>query len=268
MGKNIFFEIIIPALSLCGLGAVFGAGLAIAAKKFCVTADPRLQEILQNLPGANCGACGMAGCLGFSEGLIRGSCTIEKCALMHEEERQQIAKILGIEAREKEKLVAALHCGAGIKVRDSFVYRGTQECVAANLVMGGQKECVFGCLGFGDCVKICPFGAIKMSDEGLPVVEQDKCKACNKCVIACPKKLFTLIPVTSTVYVACSSHDPGKDTKRVCSVGCIACGLCVKACKFNAIHVIDNLAVIDYHKCTSCGECVLVCPVKCIRIRE
>jgi len=233
----------------------------------------------------------MAGCMGFAEGLICGKCTIEKCALMHEDQREKIAEILGIEAKEKVKLVATLHCNGGIKVRDRFRYQGIQECAAANLAMAGQKECIFGCLGFGDCARICPFGAIGMSQGGLPVVNDAKCKACNKCVEVCPKKLFTLIPakakvypvrdktpeatagclrqpISNGVYIACSSHDTGKDTKTVCPVGCIACRLCEKACKFDAIHVIDNLAVIDYHKCTSCGECVKVCPVKCIKVRE
>jgi ferredoxin len=106
-----------------------------------------------------------------------------------------------------------------------------------------------------------------MSQENLPVVNKDKCRACNKCVVACPKKLFTLVPVAQTVYVACNSHDSGKETKLVCPVGCIACRLCEKACRFDAIHVIDNLAVIDYKKCTFCGECVKACPVKCIKVR-
>ena len=128
------------------------------------------------------------------------------------------------------KKTAVLHCNGGKKVRDRFFYQGIEDCVAANLVLGGQKECVFGCLGFGTCVKVCPFGAIKMSDEGLPIVDADKCKACNKCVVACPKKLFSLVPVAGKVYVACSSHDLGKDTKAVCPVGCIACRLCEKAC--------------------------------------
>ncbi|HTZ11484.1 MAG TPA: 4Fe-4S binding protein, partial [Candidatus Margulisiibacteriota bacterium] len=131
-----------------------------------------------------------------------------------------------------------------------------------------QKECFYGCLGFATCVKVCPFGAIKISEGNLPVVDTVKCKACNKCVLVCPKKLFSLVPVTQNVYVACSSHDTGKDTKAVCPVGCIACGLCVKACKFDAIHVVDNLALIDYNKCTSCAECVKVCPMKTIRIRR
>ncbi|MFC1658849.1 4Fe-4S binding protein, partial [Candidatus Omnitrophota bacterium] len=158
--------------------------------------------------------------------------------------------------------------GAGKKVKDRFQYNGLEDCIAANLVMCGQKECIYGCLGFGTCARICPFDAITMSDEGLPVVDVQKCTACGKCVQACPKELFSLAKVVSKVHVLCSSHDTGADTRRVCPVGCIACRKCEKACSVDAIHVIDNLAVIDYDKCTSCGECVTVCPVKCIIMSE
>lgn len=261
-------EILIPILTLGFLGLLFGVGLALAAKKFCVITDPRVEKIFGKLPGANCGACGMPGCMGFAEGLTQGRCSPENCSVSEEGVRKQIADILGLEHKTKTKLTAVLHCNGGTKVKDRFSYQGIEDCVAANLVLGGQKECVFGCLGFGTCVKVCPFGAIRMSEQGLPVVDEDKCKACNKCVEACPKRLFSLVPVTHPVYVACSSHDIGKDTKAVCPVGCIACRLCEKACKFDAIHVVDNLAVIDYNKCTSCGECVKVCPMKTILLRR
>jgi ferredoxin len=181
--------------------------------------------------------------------------------------KEQIARLLGRTVEKKVKKIAVLHCNGGAKVKDRFLYQGIEDCVAANLVLGGQKECVFGCPGFGSCVKVCPFGAIKMSAEGLPVVDENKCKACNKCVQICPKKLFSLLPQKSTVSVACSSHDSGKDTKAVCPVGCIACKRCEQVCTFDAIHVIDNLAIIDYNKCTSCGECVKSCPMKTICIR-
>lgn len=261
-------EILIPILVLGALGAIFAVGLAVASKKLAVHTDPRLEKVHGLLPGSNCGACGGAGCFGFAEGLLSGKMKIEACRVSEDAVKEQIARLLGQKVEKKVKVVATLHCNGGIRVRNKYNYNGIKDCVAANLVLGGQKECVFGCLGFGTCAAVCPFDAIKMSDEGLPVVDKDKCKACNKCVIACPKKLFSLISVNQPVYVACSSHDPGKETKAVCSVGCIACGLCVKACKFDAIHVIDNLAVIDYHKCTSCGECVKVCPMKTIRIRQ
>jgi len=259
-------EILIPIIVLGILGALFGVGLAIASKKLAVHLDPRLERIHGLLPGANCGACGGAGCFGFAEGLLSGKMSVDACRVSEEAVKEKIAKLLGKKLEKKVKKIAALHCYGGIRVRDKYIYDGIEDCVAANLVLAGQKECVFGCLGFGTCARICPFGAIKMSEEGLPLVDKDKCRACNKCVEICPKKLFSLIAVTHTVYVACSSHDSGKDTKAVCPIGCIACGLCVKACPFDAIHVIDNLAVIDYNKCTSCGECVKVCPMKTISL--
>jgi len=261
-------DILIPIMVLGGLGLFFGVGLALAGRKFCVESDPRLDKVFSRLPGANCGACGMAGCMGFAEGLIQGKCSVEGCAVTEEKLRKEIAGILGVSVSEKVRKIAGLHCNGGsARVKDKYTYRGIADCITANLVMGGQKQCVFGCLGFGTCAKVCPFDAIHMSEEGLPVVDKDKCRACNKCVEACPKKLFTLIPETHSVYVACSSHDIGKDTRAVCPVGCIACRKCEQACPYDAIHVIDNLAVIDYAKCTSCKECVKVCPMKTILVR-
>ncbi|MDD4980621.1 MAG: RnfABCDGE type electron transport complex subunit B [Candidatus Omnitrophica bacterium] len=257
-------EILIPILTLGVLGLLFGVGLALASKKLAVHVDARLEKIHGLLPGSNCGACGGAGCFGFAESVLSGKLKIDACRVSSDETKKQIAEALGRKLQKIEKAVAVLHCAGGTKVKDRFLYSGIEDCVAANLVLGGQKECVWGCLGFGSCVRVCPFDAIKMSDTGLPVVDKDKCKACNKCVLICPKKLFTLVPVTHDVYVACSSHDLGKDTRLVCPVGCIACRKCEQVCPVDAIHVIDNLAIIDYNKCTSCGKCIEVCPVKCI----
>ena len=280
-------EILIPILTLGVLGFLFGIGLAIASKKFTVETDPRLDKIVGLLSGSNCGACGQAGCFGFAEAVFSGKMKIDKCRVSSDVVKENIAKILGRKLEKDLKKIAVLHCNGGSKVKDKFVYKGARDCVAANLVLGGQKECVWGCLGFGDCERVCPFGAIKMSGEGLPIVDKDKCKACNKCVLVFPKKLFTLVPIThpvypvrdyeitgkigdvsNGVYVACSSYDLGKDTIAVCPIGCIACRKCEQVCPVDAIHVIDNLAVLDYDKCTSCGKCVEVCPTKTIRKRE
>lgn len=258
-------EILIPVLTLGILGLLFGIGLAIASKRFAVQVDSRLEKVHGLLPGSNCGACGGAGCFGFAEGLLSGKFSVDACRVSEEAVKEKIAHLLGQHIEKKVKKVATLHCYGGVRVKDRCFYQGIEECVAANLVLGGQKECSYGCLGFATCVKVCPFGAISMSDDALPVVDDAKCKACNKCVVVCPKKLFSLVPVTHNVFVACSSKDTGKDTRSVCPVGCIACKKCEQACPFDAIHVVDNLAVIDYHKCTSCGKCVEVCPMKTIR---
>lgn len=260
-------DILIPILTLGILGLLFGMGLAIASKRFAVKTDPRLEKIMGLLPGANCGVCGGAGCFGFAEDILSGKKKIDACRVSADNAKEKIAEVLGRKLQKDVKKLAVLHCNGGTKVKDRFLYQGIEDCVAANLVLGGQKECVWGCLEFGTCEKACPFGAIKMSDEALPEVDIDKCKACNKCVEVCPKKLFSLVPVTHTIYVACSSHDIGKDTKAVCPVGCIACRKCEQVCPVDAIHVIDNLAIIDYNKCTSCGECVDVCPTKTIQTR-
>jgi len=260
-------HILIPILTLGALGLVFGIGLAMASKKFAIHVDPRLEKIHGLLPGSNCGACGGAGCFGFAESLLSGKMSVDACRVSEEAVKEQIARLLRKKLEKKIKKLAVLHCNGGRKVKDRFLYQGIADCVAAHIVLGGEKECVFGCLGFGTCVEVCPFGAIAMSDEALPVVDKGKCKACNKCVEICPLKLFSLVPVTDTVYVACSSHDIGKDTRQACPVGCIACRKCEQACPVDAIHVVDNLAVIDYQKCTSCGGCVKVCPMKTIRVR-
>lgn len=259
-------EVLIPILTLGILGAVFGIGLAIASKKLAVQVDPRLEKIHGLLPGSNCGACGQAGCFGFAEGLLSGKFNVDACRVSEDKIKEKIAQILGQKLERNIKKIAVLHCNGGTKVKDRFIYQGIEDCVAANLVLGGQKDCAFGCLGFGSCVKVCPFGAIKMSSEGLPVVDENKCRACNKCVETCPKKLFILVPFDRRVYVACSSHDIGKETRAVCPVGCIACRRCEQVCPVDAIHVIENVAVIDYDKCNDCGECVKVCPMKTIRI--
>lgn len=261
-------EILIPILTLGALGLIFGVGLAVASKRLAVQVDPRLEKVHGLLPGSNCGACGGAGCFGFAEGLLSGKFSVDACRVSEEAVKEKIAYLLGQKIEKKVRKVATLHCYGGNKVKDRFVYKGIETCVAADLVLGGQKSCVYGCLGFGDCARVCPFGAIKMSSEGLPVVDEAKCKACNKCVLICPKKLFSLINVTHNVYVACRSRDLGKDTRLVCPVGCIACKKCEQVCPVDAIHVIDNLAVIDYHKCTSCGKCIDVCPMKTIRRKK
>lgn len=260
-------EIFYPILTLAGLGLFFGLGLAFASRKFCVAHDKRVDEIREKLPGSNCGACGTAGCIQFAEKLIDGSCTITSCPVSSDESKKDIARILGQQLDTQIKRIAILHCNGGKKVKDKFEYDAVKDCVAANLLGGGQKACVYGCLGFGSCARACKFDALIMGPDGLPCVDEAKCIACGACVRICPKNLFSLEVVDKKYYVACSSQDSGKDVMKVCKVGCIACRKCQINCPVKAIVVIDNLARFDYDKCDNLGKCLEVCPTKVIKRR-
>lgn len=257
--------------TLCGLGIFFGLVLAYASKKFHVPVDPTIEKILAKLPGANCGSCGKAGCIGFAQALLAGELDLHSCSVAAAENKKDIAAILGLNLEEKAKKVSCLHCCGGNHAKDKFLYDGIKDCLAASLVLGGQKECVYGCLTYGTCVKACPFGAIEMTGEGYPRIIESKCTACGICVNVCPKGLYALIPFEqekAKIYVACTSNDPGKVVMSVCGVGCIACRRCEKACPHGAITVIDNLARIDYERCSGCLECAKVCPTKVIKVRS
>ena len=257
-------------LTLGALGIFFGLVLAYAARKFSVPVDPTIERILVFLPGANCGSCGKAGCQGFAQALLKGEMNLESCSVMAEQNRQAIADILGLKLTHKEKLVSSLHCCGGLHAKDRFIYEGIEDCIAASLTMGGQKECRWGCLTFGTCVGACPFGAIEMTGEGYPRVIEEKCTACGICVQTCPKNLYTLIPFDARrapIYVACSSLDNGKAVLTVCGTGCIACRKCEQVCPKGCMKVVDNLARIDYAICDGCGQCVRVCPTKVIKVR-
>ncbi len=258
-------QIFIAILFLAGLGLIFGLGLGVAAKVFALKVDPRLEEILQLLPGSNCGACGRAGCFGFAQALIGEGLDPCACRVSAQEVKLKIAQILGKELKETTKVVAVLHCEGGIKVKDRFFYAGVKDCRMAGLLLGGQKECLWGCLGLGSCVEACPFGAISMSKEALPRIDKHKCTACGRCVSVCPKHLFSLAPIDS-YYVACSSLDNPAQTKKVCSVGCIACGVCTKV-KGSSFYLKDNLSRIDYSQPKdkeAFEEAKKRCPTKCI----
>jgi len=262
--------IVASTLTLTGLGILFGVSLAYAAKKFSIPMDPTLEKILAKLPGANCGACGKAGCMGFAQALLAGELDVTTCSVAADQNKKDIAGLLGLTLEQKAKLVSSLHCCGGHHAKERYLYEGLKDCLAVSLVLGGQKECRYGCLTYGTCVRACPFGAIEMTGEGYPRVIESKCTACGICVNVCPKGLYALIPFEqekAKIYVACTSKDPGKVVMSVCGVGCIACRRCEKACPHGAVAVIDNLARIDYGKCTGCLECAKVCPTKVIKVR-
>jgi len=254
-------------LVLGALGLGFGIFLAFFSKKFEVKKDPKVDEVLKVLVGANCGACGYAGCAAYAEAVVMNNdVPVDLCVPGQKAVAEKVAKIVGREAGEKKvQLVAQLKCAGGKEEANiKCEYKGVETCKAASLLANGPKSCSYGCIGFGDCVKACSFNALSMGEKGLPVVNKEKCVACGACVKECPKNLFRLVPKDKKIHVLCSSKDIGKVVINVCKVGCIACKICEKNCPADAIHVKDNLADIDYSKCTMCGKCVEVCPRKII----
>ena len=252
-------------VALTAMAAIFGAVLAIASRIFAVYRDPRVEQILEALPGANCGACGYAGCSGYAEAAVAAGAIPALCPPGGADVAKTVADILGAEAGEHVRMVAVVHCkGGNTNSVQRLAYDGITDCRAAALVGGNPKACVFGCLGLGTCEAVCPFDAVTLDDEGVVSIERDKCTGCGNCVIACPVDIIELASVDMKVHIRCSSRDKGKKAKSVCQVACIACQLCVKRCPVEAIHMDGDLAVIDYAKCTNCGICAAVCPTGAI----
>jgi len=263
-------NVVLTSLVFMGaVGAVFGIALAYAARKFKVVVDPRVEAVRDVLPGANCGACGFAGCQGYAEAVVNDpNLSAGLCAPGKADIAAMVAKITGKVPPEVVPMVATVFCRGDVcKASRRFIYDGVKDCRAAILVAGGDKTCQYGCLGYGTCSRACPFGAISMSKDGLPVIDREKCTACGVCVSACPKSIIALTPTAKKVHIRCSSRDKGPVVKKACELGCIACGLCVKGCPEGAITVENFLAKIDYEKCTNCETCVLLCPQRTIEDR-
>jgi Na+-translocating ferredoxin:NAD+ oxidoreductase subunit B len=265
MNSNIAI-ILISIVSLAIIGGLSGAILAFASEKFKVEKDPKVEEVLELLPRANCGACGYPSCSALAEAIVAGKADPTACKIGGESTANRIAEKLGTGKCEvKERLVARVFCGGSNEnCGKKFEYKGIPDCDAALLVSGGDKLCSYGCLNYGTCVKACKFDAMKMGDDGLPVIDPEKCITCGKCITACPRKIIGYIPKSAKVVVNCSTKDKGAYVRKICKVGCIGCRLCEKACAPKAITMKENLPVIDYGKCTACLECVRVCPMKTI----
>lgn len=258
-------SILVAAGILGVMGLLFGAGLALASQKFAVEIDPRVIAVREVVPGANCGACGYPGCDGFANAVVKGIAPVNGCPVGGADCAKNIASIMGLDAGDSVKQVAKVLCkGDEEKCSNRFDYEGFDSCVAANMLNGGPKSCLYGCMGLGTCVQVCPFDAIHVNSAGIAEVDPEKCTSCNKCIEACPKDVITLVPYSQLTIVDCNNKDKGPMVKKNCSVACIACGICEKNCPFDAIHVVNNLAVIDYDKCTNCMVCVEKCPTKAI----
>lgn len=258
--------IIIAGGLIAAVGIFIGVFLGVAGEKFEVEVDPRETEILNTLPGNNCGGCGYPGCSGLAAAIVKGEAPVNQCPVGGAEVGKKIGEIMGISAGDSEKQVAFVKCaGTCEKASTQYDYVGVKDCNLAKRVPGGgPKACDYGCIGFGSCVKACPFDAIHVID-GVAYVDKEACKACGKCVATCPNHLIELVPYKAEHLVQCSNQDLGKKVLKVCSAGCIACHICEKNCPSEAITVENNVAHIDYSKCTNCGICASKCPKKVIR---
>jgi Na+-translocating ferredoxin:NAD+ oxidoreductase RNF subunit RnfB len=239
--------VLVSVAILGGVGFTFGSMIALANSRLRVWEDPRIDEVTSMLPGANCGACGFAGCRAFAEAVITGQTPPAKCTVMGDDDKAEVASYLGVDAGQANRRVARLLCAGGSDVAaHKAVYRGITSCAAAVAVGGGGKACAWGCVGMGDCAVACDFDAITMNGVDLPVVDPAKCTACNDCVVACPLDLFVLMPEDAHLIVQCRNLLTGEAATGVCSVACNACGRCVADAAAGLISMRSGLAVIDY----------------------
>lgn len=252
-------------LSLGGIGLMAAVALGFAAKKFAVEVDPRELAIVEILSGANCGACGYPGCAGYAKAVVSGEAAPNLCTPGGKASVEQIAHIMGVAAVVAEPQVAVVLCqGDNAKAKAKYRYLGLTDCNAAQKIADGPKECPGGCLGLGTCARVCPFGAIEMTAEGLAVISREKCTGCKKCVGACPRQVIRMTPLAATVHVLCNSRDKGAQVRKYCQVGCIACNICVKTVP-GAYAVENNLAQVVYEQAAAAAPAVAKCPTKCIR---
>ncbi|HHQ5554513.1 TPA: RnfABCDGE type electron transport complex subunit B [Clostridioides difficile] len=257
--------VILTAVLVLGImGLIFGIVLDFASKKFAVEVDERVEAILGVLPGANCGGCGFPGCGGLANAIVEGNAPVNGCPVGGADVGAKVGEIMGISAEAGEKQVAKVICkGTCSSAKDKYEYEGISDCRAANVLNSGAKMCKFGCLGLGTCKDACKFDAISIVD-GIAVIDEEKCVNCGKCKEVCPKNIIITKPESQEVVVECNSKEFGKAVKEKCTAGCIGCGMCVKACKFDAIIFEDKIAKIDPNKCVGCMQCVAKCPTKVI----
>ena len=262
-------EILLAILVLGVVSLLCALLLTVSSALFGVKEDERAAAIRDCLPGANCGACGFSGCDGYAKALSDG--TADKTTLCipgSDGVAKDIADILGVAAGDVVERVAYVACNGSCKSDErKYVYSGPATCASAKLYYQGDRDCTFACLGYGDCMRVCPRDAICINPEkNIAEIDPRKCIGCGLCMEKCPSGIIHLINDTERVVVKCNSHNKGAEVRKACSNGCIACGLCAKKCPQNAITVINNLATIDYDKCNGCGTCYEVCPSRCIHI--
>ncbi|MBR3778136.1 MAG: RnfABCDGE type electron transport complex subunit B [Clostridia bacterium] len=258
-------DILIAFLVVAAIALLLGILLAVISHFFAVPEDPTQQQVRACLPGINCGACGYKGCDDYAAAVAGGGVKPNLCIPGAQSVADAIGAIIGVEAEPFDDVVAFVacngHCGATHNKAD---YEGVQSCEAAGMLFGGPGACTYGCLGFGDCAKVCPADAICTID-GIAHVDTSRCLGCGVCAKACPKGIIHMLPQDAEVAVMCSNKDKGVDARKACQNACIGCKKCEKTCPNGAITVVDNLAIIDYDKCTACGACVECCPTGCLK---
>ncbi len=257
--------ILIATTIVTAIGLILAIMLVIAAKFLKVSVDEKFTDIRACLPGVNCGACGYTGCDSYAAALVNDpTVKTNLCIPGADAVAAEIANVLGVEAEDVIEQTSRVKCNGNCdktgKIAELY---GAKSCAAAKLVYGGAGKCTFGCIGLGDCTKVCPTNAICI-DNGIARIIKEKCIGCGLCAKTCPNSVISLADAVCTVTVKCNNHDKGAITRKKCTAGCIGCKKCENTCPNGAITVQDNLAVIDYSKCTNCGECAKVCPVGCI----
>jgi len=257
--------VLIAVLVLCAIGAVCALLLVIASKYMAVPVDEMFPAIRGCLPGANCGACGYAGCDGYAAALAAGEETkTNKCVAGGQDVAKAVASVMGVSFEAVAEVNAFIHCRGNCgNTCKKVEFQGDHTCASAKLLFGSDGACRFGCIGYGDCAAVCPERAINIVN-GMAHINDVRCMGCGACARTCPQHLIEILPKQIEVLVACSSHDRGPAVKKACSAGCIGCGLCTKKCPEGAITLVDNVARVDHDKCTGCGTCASVCPSKCI----
>ncbi|MDA3925883.1 MAG: RnfABCDGE type electron transport complex subunit B [Kiritimatiellae bacterium] len=258
-------NIILQSFAWIGLlGLIIGASLAVAAKYLAVKEDPRIGEVNELLPAANCGGCGYAGCAEYAKAIVMDHAEINLCAPGGTDCMNAIAAFMGVRATATEKMTAiVLCCGDDEVAKRRFAYNGINDCAAAHATAGGDKACTWGCLGYGSCARVCPVNAIRI-EKGIAKVDKTLCIACEKCIAVCPRHLIKLVPAAAEIHVLCSSKDKGPAVKKACSTGCIGCRLCTKFGDEGAFVMDGFLAKVDYSIPITKEEVIEKCPAKCI----
>lgn len=261
---SVLTTIAVTGAAVGGIGGICGIALALAAKYLSVYEDPRIGEVTELLPGANCGGCGFAGCADYAKAVIVEGAAINLCSPGAKGVIDSLSKYLGVSAEAAERKVAMVLCGGdGEKAPKKFLYNGVADCKAAHAVGGGDKLCRYGCLGYASCSRVCPTGAIEITSGNIALVHPDKCIGCSACVKACPRSIIRMIPESRKIHVLCSSKDKGPAVKKACKVGCIGCTVCTKLSD-GAISMNGFLAVVDYTKPLDNEVVIEKCPGKCI----